>query len=160
MMDVSIAPVRKSIRVAASPAHCFKVFTADLFLWWPKSHALGTGVMTHSEIEPFTGGRFYARFDNGEEINTGHVTVWDPPNRLVFTWEISAEWKCHPGRDTASEVEVRFLPDGSDATIVELEHRQFERMAGGDKMRAAVDAEGGWNGILQLFADFAGSNPA
>ena len=89
MVGLAIAPVRKSVRVAAPPAHCFKVFTTDLFHWWPKSHALHTGLMIHSEIEPFVGGRFYARFDDQQEINTGFVTVWEPPKRLLFTWEIS-----------------------------------------------------------------------
>lgn len=155
MIDVIIAPVRKSVRIKASPAHCFKVFTAEVFLWWPKSHVLHAGAMTHSEIEPFIGGRFYARFDDGQEINSGHVTAWEPPTRLVFTWEISADWKPHPGAGTASEVEVLFRADGPDATIVELEHRNFERMEQGDAMRAAVDAAGGWTGVLQLFAAFA-----
>ena len=154
MTVIAIAPVRKTVRVQASPARCFEVFTADLFSWWPKSHALSTEVMTHSEIEPHVGGRFYARFADGKEIDTGHVTVWDPPARLVFTWEISGEWKCHPGAGTASEVEVRFVPDGAGATLVELEHRHFERMAGGETMRAAVDSAGGWTGVLQQFVDY------
>jgi len=159
MIDIAIAPVRKTMRVKAPPDHCFKVFTADLFSWWPKSHAIHTAVMTHSEFEPFVGGRYYARFDDGLEIVNGHVTVWEPPARLVFSWEISADWKCHPAAGLSSEVEVLFRPDG-DATIVELEHRHFERMDRGEVMRAAVDSDGGWSGLLRLFAEYAeGAKP-
>ena len=77
------------------------------------------------------------------------IEIWEPPHRFVVSWDISCQWKA----DTAigSEVEVRFLPDGPDATLVELEHRKFERMGGeaGEKMRKDVD--GGWPAVLEHF---------
>jgi uncharacterized protein YndB with AHSA1/START domain len=83
----------------------------------------------------------------------GHVLVWEPAQRFVCSWEISADWKPDARAVFASEVEVRFVPEGEGTTRVELEHRKFERMAapGGEKMRNDVD--GGWPAILKLFAD-------
>jgi uncharacterized protein YndB with AHSA1/START domain len=152
-IDVPIAPVRKSVHVAVPPAEAFRVFTADIDRWWPKEHGLD-GPVIRSFIEPFTGGRWYAQYQNGGEISNGHVLAWEPPSRVMFSWEISSEWKSDPDSSVASEVEVRFHPqDGG--TLVELEHRRFQRMAGGDKMRAAVD--GGWSKILLLYAGMFGA---
>jgi hypothetical protein len=67
----------------------------------------------------------------------------------LFSWEISSEWKPDPDSTVASEVEIRFTADG-DGTLVEVEHRRFHRMSGGEKMRNAVD--GGWPKILALYA--------
>ena len=152
-IDVAIAPVRKSVHVPVPPAEAFRIFTADIDRWWPKEHGLD-GPVVRSVIEPFTGGRWYAEYSSGSEITNGHVLAWEPPGRVMFSWEISAEWKSDPDSSVASEVEVRFLPrDGG--TQVELEHRRFHRMVGGDKMRAGVD--GGWSKILDLYAAmFAG----
>jgi uncharacterized protein YndB with AHSA1/START domain len=148
---ISIAPVRKSLVVEASPQRAFEVFTAGIDRWWPKSHGIGATPVRESVIEPFEGGRWYTRHEDGSDVVIGHVRVWQPGARLVVSWEISPDWKPEPRVALASEVEVRFAADGAH-TRVELEHRNFERMgaAGGEKMRGAVD--GGWPGLLELFA--------
>jgi uncharacterized protein YndB with AHSA1/START domain len=85
----------------------------------------------------------------------GHVLVWQPGERFVISWEISADWKPDPRVAFSSEVEVRFLPDTAARTRVELEHRNFERMGAvaGETMRKGVD--GGWPMLLELFAKAA-----
>jgi hypothetical protein len=64
-----------------------------------------------------------------------------------------ADWKSDARRVFASEVEVRFVPEGPGMTRVELEHRNFERMAapGGEKLRS--DVARGWPTIMELFAE-------
>ena len=148
---IEIAPVRKMVTVAAAPHHAFEVFTAGIDRWWPKTHGIGSTPIRKSVIEPFAGGRWYTTHEDGSDVVVGHVHVWQPPERLVFSWEISADWKPDARVAFASEVEVRFIADAG-RTRVELEHRKFERMgeAAGDKMRASVD--GGWPAILELFA--------
>jgi uncharacterized protein YndB with AHSA1/START domain len=145
---ITIAPVRKSVRVNAPQARAFEVFTAGIDRWWPKSHGIGSAPLTQSVIEPFRGGRWYTKHEDGSEATVGHVLVWEPPSRFLFSWEINPNWK--PDSSIASEVEVRFVADGT-ATLVELEHRKFEVMGeeGGTKMRKDVD--GGWPGILEMF---------
>ena len=152
MSSLKIAPVRKSIVVQATTKKAFDVFTGGIDRWWPKSHGIGTGPVIESVIEPFVGGRWYSRHADGVEAVVGHVLVWEPAQRFVCSWEISAAWKSEPCGAFASEVEVRFVSEGPATTRVELEHRNFERMAapGGEKMRN--DVEGGWLKIMELFA--------
>lgn len=149
---IKISPVRKTVIVKASPEEAFEVFTAGIDRWWPKTHGIGTAPVRESIIEPFVGGRWYTKCEDGTEAVVGHVRVWEPAHRLVLGWEISAQWKPDARTAFASEVEVRFLAEGSTATRVELEHRNFERMGAvdGETMRNNVD--GGWSKILELFA--------
>jgi uncharacterized protein YndB with AHSA1/START domain len=149
---ISIAPVRKSVVVQASPEKAFEVFTARINRWWPKSHGIGAAPIRESIIEPFVGGRWYTKCEDGTDVVVGHVRIWQPAERFVVSWEIGADWKPEARVAFASEVEVRFLADAPGRTRVELEHRDFERMgaAAGETMRKGVD--GGWPTLLELFA--------
>ena len=149
---IEIAPVRKSVVVDASPSQAFAVFTAGIDRWWPKSHGIGATPIRESVIEPFVGGRWYTRHEDGSDIVIGHVRVWRPAERLVVSWEVSGDWKPDPRPAFTSEVEVRFTADAGGGTRVELEHRNFERLgaAAGEKMRNGVD--GGWPHLLDLYA--------
>ncbi len=150
-MTFTIAPVQKTLTVNAAPARAFEVFTAGIDRWWPKSHSLSPSPLVRSVIEPRAGGRWYSVHADGSECVVGHMLVWEPPSRLVFSWAINAQWQ--PDATVASEVEVRFTPEGPNATRVQLEHRKFEAMGqdGGQRMRDGVGGPGGWSGILELF---------
>ncbi len=149
---IRIAPVRKSMRVHASAPAAFEFFTAGMDRWWPKSHNIGRAPIRRCVIEPFVGGRWYNELTDGSEVTVGHVRAWEPGARLVVSWEITAQWQPEARVALASEVEVRFVPDGPSYTRVDIEHRDFERMAeGGETMRGAVDR--GWPGLLELFAE-------
>jgi len=152
---LKIAPVRKSLIVKAAQAHAFEVFTNRLDSWWPKTHGIGASPIEKSLIEPRQGGRWYTTHQDGSETVVGHMLVWEPPHRIVFSWEISAAWKPDPA--VGSEVEVRFVAQDPRTTRVELEHRKFEVMGreDGEKMRGSVD--GGWPGLLELFKKYAES---
>jgi uncharacterized protein YndB with AHSA1/START domain len=148
---ITIAPVRKTLRVRASQAHAFEVFTAGLASWWPSTHGIGEGPMERPVFEPRLGGRWYELGKDGAEAEVGQVLLWEPPERFVVSWNIDSRWK--PAK-IGSEVEVRFIAEGEE-TRVELEHRKFEVMGeeGGRKMRSDVD--GGWPHILDLFKQSA-----
>jgi uncharacterized protein YndB with AHSA1/START domain len=150
---ITIAPVRKSLRVNTPQARAFEVFTAGLDRWWPKSHFIGPTQVKTVTIEPGVGGRWYERGEDGAETTVGHILIWEPPHRFAFSWEISGDFKSAPR--PGSEVEVRFIAEGENTTLVELEHRLFERMGaeGGTKMHDAVDR--GWPGILDLYKQVA-----
>jgi uncharacterized protein YndB with AHSA1/START domain len=150
---VKIAPVRKSIRVNASQAHAFEVFTAGLGRWWPLEHGIGKTPRKAVVMETRLGGRWYELAEDGSQTNVGKIIVWEPPKRFVMTWDINSRWQ--PDTTVSSEVEVRFIPDGADATRVELEHRKFEQMGveAGESMRKDVD--GGWPGLLEKFKQHA-----
>lgn len=148
---IAIAPVRRTVVVNASQARAFEVFTAGIDRWWPKTHHTGAAPLKSSVIEPRVGGQWYTLHEDGSRQVTGTVKVWDPPHRLVHSWDINATWK--PDANVASEVEVRFVAEGPTRTRVELEHRNFDTLGaeGGRKMADAVGSEGGWSGILALF---------
>ena len=146
---VKIAPVRKSIRVNATQARAFDVFTSGLGRWWPRDHGIGNKPMKAAVMETRLGGRWYELAEDGTQANVGRIIVWEPPQRFVMTWDINSHWK--PDTTISSEVEVRFIADGANATRVELEHRKFEQMGAeaGESMRKDVD--GGWPRLLELF---------
>jgi uncharacterized protein YndB with AHSA1/START domain len=154
---VTIAPVRKSVVVKATPQRAFEVFTLHIDRWWPKAKGIGATPIKESIIEPFVGGRWHTRHEDGTDIVVGHVRVWQPGKQFVVSWEISSTWKPDSRVAMASEVDVRFVPDAQGSTRVELEHRDFERMgaAEGEAMRSGVD--NGWPGMLDLFAKEVGN---
>jgi hypothetical protein len=147
--------VRKEITVEASQARAFDVFTRELGVWWPlATHHIGSDPAETAIIEPRAGGRWFERSADGRECEWGRVRVWDPPGRLVLSWEISADFRHDESIDT--EVEVSFVSLGPALTRVELEHRQLDSYgAAVDKMRGIFDSENGWTWILRSFASRA-----
>jgi uncharacterized protein YndB with AHSA1/START domain len=148
-LQITIAPVRKSIRVKASQAHAFEVFTSGIARWWPRTHSIGDTPVKAVVMETRLGGRWYQLCEDGSQATVGKILRWEPPHRFVVSWDINSQWKADT--TVSSEVEVRFVADGPDATLVELEHRKFEQMGAeaGEKMRSDVD--GGWPGLLAQF---------
>jgi uncharacterized protein YndB with AHSA1/START domain len=147
------APVRKSITVKAGAKHAFEVFTAGFDTWWPRSHHIGKVPLKKAIMEGHVGGRCYSEQTDGTECDWGRITTWEPPQRFVMAWMITAEWEYQPDVTKSSEVEVRFTPENDGTTRVDIEHRNFDRMGEGwEPMREMVDSQGGWSGTLQLFA--------
>lgn len=144
--------VRKSVIVQAPPAVAWRVFTEQMRAWWPLAiYKIGKTAAVDAIIEPRAGGRWYERGDDGSTCDWGSVLVWDPPSLLVLSWDITAEWQYDPLLKT--EIEVRFIPVGKDATRVELEHRKLDRYgARRDEMRRVFDSEGDWGRLLAAFA--------
>lgn len=145
---IHAAPVRKTIRVSAAPAHAFEVFAERFDAWWPKTHHIGQAEMKEAVLEPRAGGRWYERGVDGSECEWGSVLVWEPPQRLVLSWHINSKFAYD--ERVASEVEVRFIAESKDVTRVELEHRI--ESADAEAIRASVDAPNGWSGLLELYA--------
>jgi len=107
-------------------------------------------------FEPRVGGQVYDRGVDGSECRWARVLVYEPPNRLVFSWDINTQWQIETDPDKTSEVEVRFISDGPKRTRVELEHRNLDRHGGGwQQMRDTVGSPEGWRIGLRRFADAA-----
>jgi uncharacterized protein YndB with AHSA1/START domain len=106
-------------------------------------------------LEPRAGGRWYERGTDGTECDWGKVLAWEPPHRLLVTWQINGQWQYDPNPEHASEIEVRFTADGPGHTVVELEHRLLDRLADGQAIHDTITGGGGWIAILELFAKAA-----
>jgi uncharacterized protein YndB with AHSA1/START domain len=153
MTETTIA-ARRSITVQAPPERAFAVFTTGFGTWWPiESHHIGETMATEAVMETHAGGRWFERDADGKECDWGYVTEIDPPHRLLLAWHLNPEWGFDPDPAKATEVEVTFTATGDGGTLVELEHRGFEKHGEtGVKMRDAVSAPGGWTDLLELYA--------
>lgn len=146
---IKAAPVKKTIRVEAPQAHAFDVFTTRFGSWWPKSHHIAKVDAREIIVEPRAGGRWYETGVDGSECIWGKVLAWEPPSRVVLSWHLNSKFELDD--NVKSEVEVRFVADGANATRVELEHRIDAMDAEG--IRAAVDSPTGWGMLLGLYAE-------
>lgn len=156
-----LEPVRNSIVVDTDPESAFNLFTEGFDSWWPRSHHIGSSPMKRAVIEGRVGGRCYSEQEDGTDCPWGQILVWEPPRRFVMAWMITHEWGYQPDLAQSSEVDIRFIPTGDGATRVELEHRNFERHgAGGETMRTAVSAPGGWESLLEMYAKRAAETKA
>jgi uncharacterized protein YndB with AHSA1/START domain len=145
--------IQHSIVVEAPQARAFTVFTEQFDRIKPHEHnLLGDEAIDETVFEARPGGRIYDRGVNGGVCVWARVLTVEPPERVVFTWDISASWATETDHEKTSEVEVRFIPEGDARTRVELEHRHLERHGEGwEGMRAGVDGADGWPLYLGRF---------
>jgi uncharacterized protein YndB with AHSA1/START domain len=150
--------VRKVVTVDAPQAVAWRVFTQKMGAWWPlANYKIGKAAAVDAVIEPHVGGRWYERGDDGSTCDWGRVLSWEPPSRLVLSWDISADWQPDPTLKT--EIEVTFIPEGENVTRIELEHRRLDRYgARRDEMRRIFDVEGDWGRLLAQFARAAAAD--
>ena len=153
MTEVETA-VSSSIVVDAPVEHAFAVFTEDMGSWWPREHHMLQGQESHMVFEPKKDGRVYELGADGTTCEWSHVRVWEPPRRVVFTWEISPQWSIVSEQAKASEVEVRFTAEADGRTRVDVEHRHLDRHGEGwEGLRDAVGSPEGWPLELRAFSE-------
>jgi uncharacterized protein YndB with AHSA1/START domain len=146
--------VRCSIVVEAPIAHAFRVFTEDFDTIKPREHNMLGVEIAQTIFEPRAGGRIFDRGIDGSECHWARVLAYEPPNRVVFSWDISPNWQLETDLEKASEVEVRFVAESPERTRVELEHRHLDRHgAAWASLRDGVGDDQGWPLYLQRFAD-------
>ena len=149
--------VRSTVTVAAPPESAFASFTERLRDWWPPDYTWSQQKLEDIGIEPGEGGMCFEIGPHKFRCDWGRVLAWQPPRRLVFTWQISSARVPDPDPDHASEVEVSFTSDG-DETRVDLVHSGFERHGEGAKSYgSAMGSEYGWPLILARYAELAAS---
>ena len=147
--------VRRSVTVPVSADHAFEVFTGQMTRWWSQANTFGKENYESVTVEPRSGGRWFERAADGSTTDWGQVLVWEPPRRVVLTWQITPQGLPEADPSKASVVEVRFEPEDSGTTRVELEHREFDRHGaeGSSIWYGAMDSEeGGWSYFLNRYA--------
>ena len=146
--------VRTEIVVDAPVERAFRVFTERFDRIKPKEHNMLGVDIAESVFEPRAGGRVYDRGVDGTECQWGRVLAYEPPERILFSWDIDPQWQVETDLARTSEVEVRFIAEGPTRTKVELEHRNLDRHGDGwEGMRAGVEADQGWPLYLRRYAD-------
>ena len=146
--------IRKSVVVDAPIERAFSVFTEDIGSWWPPEHHIIEAELAEMVFEPRAGGYVYDRGVDGSECRFARVLAYEPPHRIVFSWDIDLQWKLETDPNKTSEVEVRFVAESPTRTRVELEHRNLERHGEGwPNLRDSVDSPGGWGLTLRRFAE-------
>lgn len=157
MTQAADTVVRKEIVVEAPIERAFSVFT-DRFgdIKPPEHNLLGASVVA-TTFEPRVGGHIYDRAEDGRECHFARILAYEPPNRVVFSWDIGPTWQLETNLDNASEVEVRFTAEGPERTRVELEHRHIDRHGPGwDGIYYGVEGDEGWPLYLARFAGLLG----
>jgi uncharacterized protein YndB with AHSA1/START domain len=147
------ASIRTSIAVEAPIERAFAVFTEDFGSIKPREHNMLGVEIAESVFEPRAGGHIYDRGVDGSECRWARVLAYEPPTRVLFTWDISPQWQIETDPEKASEVEVRFIAETPERTRVELEHRKIDRHgAGWESLRDGVGSGDGWPLYLRRFA--------
>jgi uncharacterized protein YndB with AHSA1/START domain len=146
--------VRTAIVVEAPIERAFSVFTEDIGSWRDPDHHILDAELAEMVFEPREGGHVYDRGVDGSECRWSRVLAYEPPNRVVISWDINTRWQLETDPERTSEVEVRFVAEGVNRTRVELEHRNLDRHGDGwERMRDAVGSPEGWPDGLKAFAE-------
>ena len=151
---IPIAAVTQSVVVEAPIAHAFKVFTEDFGSFKPREHNMLAVPIAQTVFEPWVGGHVYDRGVDGSECRWARVLAYEPPERVVLSWDIGPRWQIETNPDMTSEWEMRFTAETVNRTRVELEHRKLERHGQGwEGVRDGVAGDRGWPLYLQRFAE-------
>jgi len=142
---MTLPPIRRSVSVSWDQDAAFRRFTAEFGAWWPsRSHSIGGARVRRVAFEPRVGGRIFEEHGDGRRFQWGEIVLWEPPQRVKFTW--------HPAREpaTAQDVLVEFVAEGT-GTRVELTASGWERW--GENVSRAHRGYGvGWAYILNVWA--------
>jgi uncharacterized protein YndB with AHSA1/START domain len=146
--------IRHEVTVDAPIERAFAVFTEEFGSFKPREHNLLAVDIAETVFEPRAGGRLFDRGVDGSECQWARVLAYEPPDRVVFSWDISPRWEIETDHAKTSEVEVRFVREGTERTRVELEHRHLDRhLDGWQGIREGVDSDDGWPLYLRRYAD-------
>lgn len=143
-----IPPVVKTVTVRCTPATAFRVFTADIGRWFPLS-MYSVKPAVDCRLEPYVGGQLYEIASDGQVTLWGNVLEWDPPHRLVLSWQARVS------EEEAQRIDVSFraVPDGAEVRLV---HAGWEKLKV-DAAQWRENYDGGWVEVFErrfkAFAD-------
>ena len=150
--------VQHEVVVPVPVAEAFSAFTERIGEFKPPEHNLLGATIVRTELEPRVGGHIVDRAADGSECRWARVLAFEPPSRLVFSWDISPRWTIEADPDRTSEVEVRFEQEGAGSTRVRLTHRHLDRHGTGwESVRDGVDGQDGWPLYLSRYAGLLGT---
>jgi uncharacterized protein YndB with AHSA1/START domain len=153
MTETDTGTIRRQIVVDAPIDRAFAVFTERFGDFKPPEHNLLALPIAETVFEPRIGGNIVDRAADGTECRWARILAYDPPKRVVFSWDISPQWRVETDPELTSEVEVRFVAETPDRTRLELEHRHLDRHGPGwESVRDGVADDAGWPLYLARYA--------
>jgi len=156
MSSPNIEPVRKSVVVNTGIEQAFALFVNKFDAIKPREHNLLPVPIAETVFEPRVGGHIYDVGIDGSRCEWSRVLAYEPPSRVVFSWDIGPTWQLEADPAKTSEVEVRFIAESDDRTRVELEHRHLDRHGTGWRALAdGVDGDAGWPLYLHRYVEMA-----
>jgi uncharacterized protein YndB with AHSA1/START domain len=149
--------IRTEIAVDAPIERAFQVFVEQFDRIKPREHNMLGVDIAETVFEPRVGGHIVDRGVDGSECRWARVLAYEPPDRVVFSWDISPHWQLESAPERASEVEVRFIAESPERTRVELEHRHLDRHGDGwEGLRGGVESSDGWPLYLRRYSELLG----
>ena len=153
MNQATTTVVRRQITVRAPIERAFAVFTERFGDFKPPEHNLLKAPIAETVFEPRVGGHIYDRATDGSECRWARILAYEPPDRVVFSWDIGPTWQIETEPENTSEVEVRFIAEAPGRTRVELEHRDIDRHGPGwQAVAEGVGDDAGWPLYLARYA--------
>lgn len=157
MTTTEAGTIRQQIVVAATIERAFATFTERFGDFKPPEHNLLGSPIAETVFEARVGGNIIDRASDGSECRWARILAYEPPDRVVFSWDISPRWSIETDPGQTSEVEVRFIAETPSRTRVELEHRGIERHGPGwEAVVDGVDGDEGWPLYLARYAALIG----
>lgn len=152
MTQATSAVVRRQVVVEAPVERAFEVFTQRFGDFKPREHNLLAAPIAETVFEPRVGGHIFDRGIDGSECRWARVLAYEPPHRVVFSWDIGPTWQIATEPENTSEVEVRFVAETPHRTRVELEHRNIDRHGPGwEAVSGGVADDAGWTLYLERY---------
>lgn len=145
--------VRVEVTVGVPVDHAFRVFTERFDEIKPREHNLLAVPVERTVLEPRVGGTIHDIGTDGSVCAWSRVLAYDPPDRLVISWDISPTWQREPDPARASEIEICFVAEGPERTRVVLEHRHLDRHGPGWEGFRRLDEATGWPLYLERFRE-------
>jgi uncharacterized protein YndB with AHSA1/START domain len=159
MTQADAAVVRREITVHAPIDKAFTVFTERFGDFKPPEHNLLSVPIAETVLEPRVGGHIYDRGVDGSECRWARILAYEPPNRVVFSWDIGPTWQVESDPGHTSEVHVTFTAETPERTRVALEHRHLDRHGPGwESVRDGVADDQGWPLYLDRYAALIGAD--
>jgi uncharacterized protein YndB with AHSA1/START domain len=156
MNPSGVEPIRKSIVVNTGVERAFALFINQFDAIKPREHNLLSVPIAETVFEPRAGGHVYDVGIDGSRCEWSRVLAYEPPSRVVISWDIGPTWQLEADPAKTSEVEVRFIAESDDRTRVELEHRHLDRHgAGWQAVADGVDGDAGWPLYLSRYGELA-----
>ena len=153
MTEKTATEVHRQIVVPAALERAFTEFTERFGDFKPPEHNLLGAPIAETRFEPWVGGHLYDRAVDGTECRWARILAYDPPTRVVFSWDIGPTWQLETDPANTSEVEVTFTAESAESTRVTLVHRHIDRHGPGwNAVADGVAGDAGWPLYLERYA--------